>query len=733
MKHNLFLAFSACAVASATAFADVAPVVNSRTAHNTVSIAKMAKSSLGASTQDAPVIVVATVNKTKAHRAAGEYTPAPEIDLLNESFSSELLSSGEVGDPDLYTNLIDPNYEKFEHPAWYNLKPAAFDGVIWGGHNMYPAGGSACLFNKAAYEVYEANITVPLVDASAEGYEGIVNIEFKARVEEGKKDSQLLVEAAETYDMAPSWKILGSGVATVTEDWQTFTASFYGGEKSVILNLANFSGTSIYIDDIRVYQVGQPAQTPVALPYSDYKGTSWTANWEAGAGAESYLLDVYSVDKEYDPQTGQVISETVTYLLKDQAVNDTHYDVTNSVSGQKYYYCVRSVKGDFVSLSSNVITVNELLPTTMHKVTDLKGRTFTASWDAIPGAEVYNYWVRFNRTAKEDGVFTVTDEAFTGVVDHQGFPTYATKEDPEQFSYSTIYYTGRKQPGWRGLNSYPYTDYIAVDVWQYIFNSTDAGYVSPEFNMAKDNGKFTVTVDLAANEYVGDDGTGKTVRGYPKGALAVFNYDEEQGDYVQSELYYAPTLSLDWKTCKFNCTSGSERTVIGIYGTWAPENMYIDNLKVEQNYKAGENLIDPCCFNRFHEGTEVTVKIPEHAVNTTIYHQVCGLRAEIVEESLMGEIAFLESPYTPLEKVEGTGEYDWSGVKAPSLARATVQLVGDCKVMIQNPEHKTVVISDAAGRTVYTSANGNETQYATLPGNGLYLIKVGTQTVKLGF
>ena len=212
----------------------------------------------------------------------------------------------------------------------------------------------------------------------------------------------------------------------------------------------------------------------------------------------------------------------------------------------------------------------------------------------------------------------MTDEDFKDVVDAEGNKTGLTKDNPIDGSYNVIYYSGRKQPGWRGLNSYPYTDYIAVDAWQYIFNGTDAGYVSPEFDMSKDEGKFTVSVDVAANRYTGDDGEGHQVSGYPRCAIAIFNFDESLGDYKQTEIFIDQNVKFNWKNFTVNCETGSKRTVIGIYGIYAPENLYIDNLKVTQNYKKDEMLLDCFWFSRFLFDNTVEVKVPWFATNTKL-------------------------------------------------------------------------------------------------------------------
>lgn len=684
-----------------------------------------------------------------------DYVPAGIKVLRQTEFSTDIFQNGKEGKPDLYTKLNNPNIdelpEQYPYPAWFNLLPECFeDGDIWGGNNLYPAGGMGCLFNKSSYEVYEANLVVPLMDASAPEYEGIVTIRFKAKAE--KEGAYILIEAAETNGMAPSWTTMGSAMSEVQPEWLNYEVSFYGGNASVIANIYNPSGVSIYIDDLIVYQEGQPCQTPVLLPPTNYMGETWTANWKPALGADGYLLTVYSVDTTYD-EYGHPTNKEYSYLCQDLIIDGgetSSYDITGAISGQKYFYTVKSYKGIkgqegyYESVAQNdPMVVNILMPTTMHPVTDFSPSKYTASWDAIPGAEVYNYWVRYEHKAQSDGEFVVTDDNFDGVVDGDGFATGWTKENPDQYSYSTVYFTNRlgadgkyhkvAQAGWKGLNCAPYTDYIAIDAWQYLVAGSDAGYLSPELDLSKDNGRFTISMDCAGclYQYI-DEETGDYISGYPRVAVAVFNYNDEINNWQQVALQYYQNVKFDWKKASFTFDCGSERTIVGIYAVYAPEWLFIDNLKLVQNYKKDDVLLDPCIFERYVPETSLEVTPPTHFWDCKLYHQVCGVKSEIVEDSPMGDIAFLESPMTPLQMVEGSD--DWiAGIESvPSFNNATVQIIGDNTLQVLNPEGLPVDVYDIYGRSVYSDNSGKKALTVGLA-NGMYIVKVGTRSVKLTF
>lgn len=89
---------------------------------------------------------------------------------------------------------------------------------------------------------------------------------------------------------------------------------------------------------------GGGAAVPVATAATSVTGTSFTANWDAYAGATMYFLDV---------STSPTFS---TYVLQNQAVTapTTSYNVTGLTGCTTYYYRVRALVGTMTySLSFN--------------------------------------------------------------------------------------------------------------------------------------------------------------------------------------------------------------------------------------------------------------------------------------------------------------------------------------------------------------------------------------------
>ena len=103
----------------------------------------------------------------------------------------------------------------------------------------------------------------------------------------------------------------------------------------------------------------------------------------------------------------------------------------------------------------------------------------------------------------------LTDEDFTGVKCPDGTSArlgYSMTEaewketsdhQPSYFYYGQLRHPA-DQPGWLGCQErFPLADgCIKVDGYQYVYNNSDAGLISPELDLSKNGGKITINVDL---------------------------------------------------------------------------------------------------------------------------------------------------------------------------------------------------------------------------------------------
>lgn len=575
---------------------------------------------------------------------------------LEEDFS--LMSAGSIEAPAKDVNIeIDWEDPDFTYP-WWNLRPEFTHQPHWGtgaewstddeGNRISsyacPAGG--CYYMEMAPKEYmgqvyvlSAHINTPNVKVDENG--ALAVVEFRARTRNaGETYDGLLMEFGETNNMGPTWRTCDNSVVVtdIPAEWTTYRVLFREGGPTTLINFVGMTPGNVYLDDIKVYQLVPKVMYPVMAAHTNYKGTSFTVNWQPVEGADSYLLSVYSVNPD----------GSEAYVLKDQPASGTSYDVTGTVSGEIYYCSVKSVKGQDVSVASPVYRVYDLEVPVLNPAVHDDLESYIATWNDVPGADVYNYMALDKRPAEQDGVFVVTEEDFTGVTDFNGNRTGLTKEDPDRYTISGKFYVKElKQQGWYGESCMPYDDYMAFDAYHYTMKGENAGFISPEFDMSKDGGKFVIECDLAAQT----DEDGYTT----ECTVAVFNWNEARGDYDQVETQHIDGLDLDWKRCRFELTSGTEKTVFGIFAVNSFGNLYVDNLKVTQNYKKGDYLMEPFRFANFHGKnadevpTEIQVQIPPHALGYEIYHTVSAY-GRLVDQ-YMQAYDDRQSAFAPLEFV----------------------------------------------------------------------------------
>ncbi len=148
--------------------------------------------------------------------------------------------------------------------------------------------------------------------------------------------------------------------------------------------------------------------------------------------------------------------------------------------------------------------------------------------------------------------------------------------------------------------------------------------------------------------------------------VGIFNWNDVKGDYDQVELIYVEEpLSIDWARFQFTSDKGTENTAIGIFAISSFGNLYLDNLKVTQNYKAGEYLMDPFQYTRWHGRnetdipSEIEVEVAPRVQGLDIYHQVSAFsrmadeRNQVYDdrESPMSELTFVMTSISGVEDI----------------------------------------------------------------------------------
>lgn len=648
---------------------------------------------------------VAKVPLTTVYKAANPY--GEEQQVMFEDFAK--MTSGSEATPDTEANIIK---DEFEYP-WINTKDEYFKQAGWGSGNAYPAGGTVYLDSNPNDM---AHINTPMLNVAANG--GIAWIRFKARAKNAGDNPQVMVEAAETFNMSPSWRMMGSAaLPQLSTEWKEYSMFFYGGGEYTLFNIVSVMAP-VYIDNIEVFTVKQHIGTPTTLPHTNYEGTSFDANWTPVEGATGYKVNVFTLNKE----TGKA-----EYLFENKPVTTNKFHVTGATSGQTYFYDVAATKDNYTSIPSDKMFVYNLEAPVLKDVTNLDRNKYTAEWSTVPSAERYNYIAYYDRKADKTGEFVVTNEDFTGVKDADGNLTGWTKEDPNPGSYDSYYIPEMKQAGWKGTQYAPYTDYICLDGWQYYHNHQDAGLISPELDMSKDGGKFTVNVKLAGASTIAIDENNNEFTAYTQAAFALFNYNETTCDYEQAELIYPEgypkAVNGDWKNFTINFTKGSKKSIIGIYAVYADEHLYLDDLKITQKYQAGESLNDPFIFRRWLQEPKVDITIPAFVGKSDVSHRVTAFKTNS-DRNVKKQ--YVESKFSELKKV-GTA----NGISNIGLSKAVVKMEGN-NVYVNNINGENVQIYTLDGQLVYNN-KGEKNIRVALTQHGAYIVKVGNKTIKLVF
>lgn len=671
-----------------------------------------------ASMMKAPKSVERAPRLVSVKKAPADY--GKEVDIVKEDFAK--MTTGSQDAPDYDTDLND--YEMHDN-AWINMLDDFTQTPGWGSHNAYSAGGA--IYLEADNET-QGQLNTPMLNVSRNS--GICFLQFDARVpEDNEVVEQVVVEAAETYNMQPSWKFLGNTqLPQLTTDWQTYTIQFYEGGEYTLFNIVNYSAP-VLIDNVRVFQVDQYVATPTPNPHKNYarvddNTAKFDLSWSAVDGAESYVLNVYDKDANGKPQN---------YIQKDVEVKDNKFTVDNAVTGTIYYYTVSAKKGEHVSMPSVEVQVKGIVEPVLSVSSPINGDKYTAEWKNVGGAERYNYISYFKQEATEDCLMEVSKLNLVGMkYDSDDMEVEYSVDNPTSYTLDRGALADEVgQAGWTVKHYAIYKDALTIDAFWTVEAKSDAGLISPEMDLSKDGGKFRVKLRACA-EYL------PAYEAYPQAAVALFNYDEEKGDYVQSELIYAGDKNVngDWKRYDCDFTTGTARSIVGIYGTWAPGNLYLSDVAIYQNYKKGESFLDPFHYLNWlvpgtGETTTVDVTIPAKAYEREIYHQAQSVRVKAEGDQFSGA-TFLESRFSDLQKVGFCPLTNGVNDAKLNVSGATVSLAGN-NIVVNNPQKAAVALYTLDGMLVASDNSCAEVVTLPVAAHGKYVVKVGKQSVKLVF
>lgn len=659
------------------------------------------------------------------------------IPLIEEDFS--LLSTGSEETPDLSAVLdITESDPTWQYP-WNNMNTAYTHGEgRWGCHTAYPAGG--CIYFALDKVNPQGNLVLPISDLTANN--GVFVLEFRVRLQNEQDPSGiptgLIVEAAETNNWGPSWDNVDDAFYTedLTTEWRTFRLIFQGGGPSTIVNIvAQGMNGGVYLDDVKLYTLKQHVDVPVLKRHSDFEEDHFNVNWAPVEGADSYIVNVWSLDgqtgeKEYAAKDVEVAAPATTCLIE------------NTFPDKTYYFDVVAKKGSYTSVAPLPLDVFDIAVPTLRKAVAVgdDGITFEGGVEEQEAAYGYSYMATAKRTAEADGPFVITREDFTGWRTHllDGDDTEYTKENPflDGVISGPFYPTDIKQQGWYGQNYMTYKDYLMLAPFYYTATgmaSEQCCWVSPQFDLSKDGGKVTVDLKLAADLWEYYDDAGNAYSRYADCAVALFNWNDEKGDYDQVDAVYITDLKFDWQNKQVELNGASSRSSIAIFGLNSYNDMYVDDIVITQNYKKGESFQDPFFYRTWQlaDDPEVVDKttfrytVPDYASGTEVYQRAFAGRARF--DSKGGYIGYAASLWSDYDKVGSTDKYTGIGLVENDLT-SKVRTAGGT-IYISNPEGQEVMVATVDGRCVRLGAAA-ELSYT--PGaSGIFVVKVGNSSIKI--
>lgn len=664
------------------------------------------------------------------------------LTLLEEEDFSKLTSGSEEA-PDLSTNMeilqwmTDPETgdivtdeygnvlmnPEYEYP-WNNMKPEFISGDKgWGIGNAFPAGGM--LYFPFSQDMPQGKISTPWIDLSANS--GTFVLEFKVKVNEEATTNpsmppMIIVETAETNNMSPTWDTFEEtfiNYENISTEWTTFRLVYQGAGTSTLCNIVGqgLSG-GMYIDDVRLYSLKPYLATPVTRLHSDFTDHSFVLNWNPVENAEKYLVNIW-----YENLYGQKVT-----VAENAETTEPFYKAEGTNLDDVYMYTVQAVNSEHSSLTTLPREVFDIITPEMRKAVliDKDSRRYKGGVEEVLSAYGYNYFATARRKAESDGAFVITDEKFTG----WSHPLYEdgwdyTKENPVDDKIASLYFpTDINQQGWYGSYFMIYKDYICLCPFFYeaTYHRDMAAWVSPEFDLSKDNGKISISMNLAG-EY------DYTFENYPSCAVALFNWNEELGDYEQVELAYCRDLNFDWQKRSVEFTQGSSRSKIGFFAIGSYGDLYMDDILITQNYKAGETFDDPFYFSTWQlaeqtwDPTTFEFEVPERVLGNEIHQRAQAVRMHLdATGAYDGE---KESGFAPYDLVVDTS----NGVSLVESGIASNVSARQGEIIISNPEGKEVSVASIAGITTRLG-RGEQISYRPTA-KGTYIVKIGSESVKI--
>lgn len=576
-----------------------------------------------------------------------------------------------------------PNYYGgiFLNDDTNNLHPEFFHAPGWKGMNIG--------YGRYAGEVYfsfsdDVYLQTPPLELSADG--GKVTITFEYRRESW--DNQLTTTDNVYVELRNRANGMDTGITgiynnpvEVNTEWKEYSITLTGGTADCSVRFWGGSYMGLF-RNLKVKQVRPDIDVPVADEFTDYTGDSFTAHWREVAGAQNYLLSIFSLD-----------NEARNYVMQDREVSGTEYKATGLNPETLYYYTVKAYDGTLTSGESNIIRCFGIPKPTISRFSNITKEGFDVYWDEAQNADLYQLETTLVHTASSAERYYLLDEDFLNTPGQDASP-----DSPVSSGDSYLWlddYMNRS-------NWYVKQPMFARDCITLNNILASMGYYGeidgPTMDLSANGGKVTVEMRVRALESGGAASLGL----YMLNVVPKVNQFTSDKIVDKIELWDADSanegLSTSWADRTFTLKGGNEESYIAIQAYGYGALVQIDRLAIYQELEAGDKvrvpyrsyIIDDCEANISTNGEKFNMENDAFE---------CILRGANTSDK-PGEVVYSDWSDPRTVRIPTSG----AGMVPLGISEMNVTVDGN-RITVNNPTHKEITIFSITGNTIMRSTS----------------------------
>lgn len=442
--------------------------------------------------------------------------------IINCDFSK--VKEGSTTDPVYPTYVTEGLDDYIDQPGWL-------------GRMVLRAGGALGITNEN-YSYYGSGlIQSPTVDLSSQ--DGKVNIKFRYLAQDVDMFQVTMYQVGADGNFTQK-SFMNVYTGQVDNKWIDEEFILSGGSTSsvIVIHLPYTTSGKIFFDSMEISQV----------PEKGYR----------------YIIPGAKI---YTEKTSEKVSTPDAVEDDARAYSVQAYTV---VEGNVLY----SPESESIMVGADSAETPESLTTPANVETATNGSAFTATWDAVPGANAYEVQVYKRHEALTEETVTVMEENFdkikVGTTD-LNYPRAMTTDGYDRLdAYTNV-------PGWEVYQGY-YVD-GAVGIWGY-WNMLGMGtyMTSPTFDLSKDGGNMTIYVKIGSDNLQYPSGQGATVY--------LAHDDLETGKMYYDDILPVDEFGYGWRNFTANWKGGTDHSYL-VFFPYGYGLSYFDDIKITQKIPAG--------------------------------------------------------------------------------------------------------------------------------------------------